>query len=119
MNADNTKTKWTTSTAYHWTCDPKSTQDAPKQNNRGSRLSRIMNRGRRDNTINTNCQDKNGGIPLRFMIEQLYPADPRIYKVSNFINEYEAQHIIDISKNKMQRSTGIYPQILCNIYSTP
>ena len=107
MDYHNTKTKWTTSTAYHWVCDPKKkSDDSQRQNNRGSRLARIMNRGKSNtNTINSQCQDKNGGIPLRFMIEQLYPADPRIYKVSNFINEFEAKHIIQISKNKMQRST--------------
>eukprot|EP01083_Nonionella_stella_P036814 100429_1 len=88
MTAQDSTTKWVTSDSYHWTCaDTGGT----------SRVKRMVSVSK--------CQDRNNAKPLKFMVEQLYKKDPRIYKISNFINEFEANHIIQISEQYMHRST--------------
>ena len=102
MDADNARTKWVESTAYFWTCSPSKDQDKDKA--KESKISRIIGRGRNSGMYGK-CRDSNKGQPLKFMIEMLYPQDPRIYKISNFVNEVEAEHLVDISRKKMHRST--------------
>merc|ERR1712154_425096 len=50
-------------------------------------------------------ENNNDGNTLKLMVETLSNSDPRIYKVSNFLSEYEANHIINKSRSRMKRST--------------
>jgi len=100
MDDDNSRKKWVTSDSFFWTCDPSKSDsvDTDSKQNTGGRLSRFLSR----NGDSGRCRDTQ---PLRFMVEQLYEKDPRVYKISNFIHPFEAKHIIEISQKYMERST--------------
>ena len=94
MNDDNDRTKWVDSTSYFWTCEP-----SDNQKKKGGGIGRILSRHYNQ------CQDTNNGKPIELMIERQYKTDPQIYTVSNFISETEANHIIELSRPNMKRST--------------
>jgi len=99
MDASNPRTKWVESSAFFWKCDGNHGTET-KAKGGANTPSRILSKS----SLDRECMDIQPE-PLRFMLENLYPQDPRIYRIPNFINQIEAEHIIKEAMPFMHRST--------------
>jgi len=94
MDASGSTTKWVESESLFWICD---------DDEYAQKLTAPAPRALANTKHVRECTDSSVN-PLRFMIEMVYPRSPRVYKIANFINEMEAEHIIKQSEPRLRRS---------------